>query len=162
MGYYQFHFLQAKLMASSPGSEAQFMDWDHDKKRMRDSIKHERAAWDKEKKGLMDQIASLKIKATTLHMQKAPPPEWVLEKHQLTDQCSTLHSRVAILENDRTLSGNHHKTQVAKLEKKIALLRGKLMEVMEHAQEIEAKAKEDAKQAASGTKKVLCATTLKL
>ncbi|KAF9907253.1 hypothetical protein EC991_011154 [Linnemannia zychae] len=145
--------LKAKLLKSNPGSETQFIDWEQDKKRMRDSIKHERAVWDKEKKGLMDQIASLKIKATTLHMQKAPPPEWVLEKHQLTEQCSTLQSRVAILESDRTVSGNQHKTQVAKLEKKVALLRGKLMEVMEHAQEIEAKAKEDAKQAASGTKK---------
>ncbi|KAF9130777.1 hypothetical protein BGW39_002687 [Mortierella sp. 14UC] len=145
--------LKAKLMASSPGSEAHFMDWEQDKKRMRDNIKHERAVWDKEKKGLMDQIVSLKIKATALHMQKAPPPEWVLEKHQLTDQCSTLQSRVAILESDRSVSGNQYKTQVAKLEKKVALLRGKLMEVMEHAQEIEAKAKEDAKQAASGTKK---------
>ncbi|KAK3810641.1 MAG: hypothetical protein J3R72DRAFT_480876 [Linnemannia gamsii] len=145
--------LKAKLMASSPGSEAQVMDWDQDKKRMRDSIKHERAGWDKEKKGLMDQIASLKIKATTLHMQKAPPPEWVLEKHQLADQCSSLQSRVAILESDRTVSGNQHKTQVAKLERKIVLLRGKLVEVMKHAQEIEAKAQEDAKQAASGTKK---------
>ncbi|KAG0273245.1 hypothetical protein BGZ95_010937 [Linnemannia exigua] len=145
--------LKAKLMASSPGSEAQVMDWEQDKKRMRDSIKHERAVWDKEKKGLMDQIASLKIKATALHIQKAPPPEWVLEKHQLTDQCSTLQSRVAILESDRTVSGNQHKAQVAKLERKIVLLREKLVEVMKHAQEIEEKVKEDAKQALSGMKK---------
>lgn len=139
-------------MAANPGSEAQVMDWEQDKQRMRDAIKHERATWDKEKKGLMDQIVSLKIKATTLHMQKSPPPEWVLEKHQLTDQCSTLQSRVAILESDRTVSGNQHKSQVAKLEKKIELLRVKLVEVMDHAQTLETKAKEDAKQTSSGKK----------
>ncbi|KAF9104799.1 hypothetical protein BGX29_001280 [Mortierella sp. GBA35] len=144
--------LKEKLVASSPDGGAQVMDWEHDKKRMRDSIKHERAAWDREKKGLLDQIASLKIKTTTLHMQKAPPPEWVLEKHQLTDQCSTLQSRVAILESDRTVSSSQHKSQVAKLEKKIELLRVKLVEVMEHAQAVEAKAKEDAKQAVGAKK----------
>ncbi|KAF9147011.1 hypothetical protein BG015_011418 [Linnemannia schmuckeri] len=143
--------LKAKLIESGSNSGAQVMDWEQDKKRMRDSIKHERATWDKEKKGLMDQIASLKIKTTALHMQKAPPPEWVLEKHQLTLQCSTLQSRVAILESDRTVSSNQHKAQVAKLEKKVELLRGKLLEVMEHAQALETKAKEDAKQA-SGKK----------
>jgi len=128
------------------------MDWEQDKKKMRDSIKHERTVWDKEKKILLDQIASLKIKTTTLHMQKTPQPEWVLEKHQLTEQCLALQSRVAILESDRAVSGSQHKSQVAKLEKKIVLLKGKLMEVMEHAQAIETKAKEDAKQ--GGAKKV--------
>ncbi|KAF9920159.1 hypothetical protein FBU30_010054 [Linnemannia zychae] len=141
--------LKAKLVASSPDSKTQMMDWEQDKKRMRDSIKHERAIWDKEKKNLMDQIASLKIKATALHMQKAPPPEWTLEKHQLSEQCSTLQSRVAILESDRTVSGNQHKNQIAKLEKKIDLLKGKLVEIMKHAHELEAKAQEDAKQAAT-------------
>lgn len=127
---------------------------------MRDSIKHERATWDKEKKGLMDQIASLKIKATALHMQKAPPPEWVLEKHQLNVQCTSLQSRVAIMESERTVSSNQHKAQVAKLEKKVELLRKKLLEVMEHAQTLEAKAQEDAKQAASGKKVFACNTEL--
>ncbi|KAF8936892.1 hypothetical protein BGZ47_009281 [Haplosporangium gracile] len=144
--------LKAKLIESGSNSGAQVMDWEQDKKRMRDSIKHERATWDKEKKGLMDQIASLKIKTTALHMQKVPPPEWVLEKHQLTLQCLTLQSRVAILESDRTVSSNQHKTQVAKLEKKVELLRGKLLEVMEHAQTLETKAKEDEKQASTGKK----------
>lgn len=150
--------LQAKLIESSSSSGTQVMDWEQDKKRMRDSIKHERATWDKEKKGLMDQIASLKIKATALHMQKSPPPEWVLEKHQLNVQCSSLQSRVAIMESERTVSSSQHKTQVAKLEKKVELLRKKLLEVMEHAQTLEAKAKEDAKQAASG-KKVIAGNT---
>ncbi|KAH7050003.1 hypothetical protein BKA57DRAFT_504819 [Linnemannia elongata] len=144
--------LKAKLIESSSSSGVQVMDWEQDKKRMRDSIKHERATWDKEKKGLMDQIASLKIKATALHMQKAPPPEWVLEKHQLNVQCTSLQSRVAIMESERTVSSNQHKAQVAKLEKKVELLRKKLLEVMEHAQTLEAKAQEDAKQAASGKK----------
>ncbi|KAK3809049.1 MAG: hypothetical protein JOS17DRAFT_765482 [Linnemannia elongata] len=144
--------LKAKLIESSSGSGTQVMDWEQDKKRMRDSIKHERATWDKEKKGLMDQIASLKIKTTALHMQKAPPPEWVLEKHQLNVQCTSLQSRVAIMESERTVSSNQHKTQVAKLEKKVEILRKKLLEVMEHAQTLEAKAQEDAKQAASGKK----------
>ncbi|KAG9064051.1 hypothetical protein KI688_003230 [Linnemannia hyalina] len=144
--------LRAKLIGSSSSSGAQVMDWEQDKKRMRDSIKHERATWDKEKKGLMDQIASLKIKATALHMQKVPPPEWVLEKHQLNVQCSSLQSRVAIMESERTVSSNQHKNQVAKLEKKVELLRKKLLEVMELAQTLEAKAKEDSKQATNGKK----------
>ncbi|KAF9987185.1 hypothetical protein BGZ75_000950 [Mortierella antarctica] len=127
--------LKTKLANSSKDGGKQVLDWEQDRTRLRDSLKNERAAWDKEKRGFMDQIASLKVKTTSLSLQKTAPPEWTLEKHQLVDQCTTLQSRVAALESDRSSTGGPSGPAVKKLEleklkleKKVDALKAKLVE----------------------------------
>ncbi|KAG9320983.1 hypothetical protein KVV02_007711 [Mortierella alpina] len=141
--------LKTKLASSSKDGGKQVLDWEQDRTRLRDSLKNERAAWDKEKRGFMDQIASLKVKATSLSLQKTAPPEWTLEKHQLVDQCTTLQSRVAALESDRSSTGGPSSPAVKKLEleklkleKKVDALKAKLVEVMDHFRTTQAQADE--------------------
>ncbi|KAF9116296.1 hypothetical protein BGX27_003604 [Mortierella sp. AM989] len=145
----EINSFKEKLAESTKDGGNQLLDWEQDKTRLRNSFKHERVTWDKEKKGFMDQIASLKVKATALSVQKTAPPEWILEKHQLTEQCITLQSRITALESERTgsmgSSGPSTKRLEAdklKLEKKVEALKAKLVEVMEHAAKIQDEVKE--------------------
>ncbi|KAG0266002.1 hypothetical protein BG011_003652 [Mortierella polycephala] len=148
--------LKEKLILSSKDGGKQVLEWEQDKKRLRDSLKHERTVWDKEKKGFLDQVASLKIKATSLSLQKSPPPEWILEKHRLVEQCANLQSRVSTLESDRASGGTSAKKLEAeklKLEKKVEALKAKLVEVMDHAKTIQATADKDKAKRESSAKK---------
>ncbi|KAF9559757.1 hypothetical protein EC968_006482 [Mortierella alpina] len=127
--------LKKKLVNASQDGGKQVLDWEQDRTRLRDSLKNERASWDKEKRGFLDQIASLKVKTTSLSLQKTAPPEWTLEKHQLVDQCTTLQSRVAALESDRSSTSGPTSPAVKKLElekikleKKVDALKAKLVE----------------------------------
>ncbi|KAG0365161.1 hypothetical protein BGZ54_006820 [Gamsiella multidivaricata] len=144
----EINSFKEKLSLVSKNGGKQVLDWEEDKARLRNSFAHERSAWDKEKRGFLDQIASFKVKASTLTMQKATPPEWVLEKHKLTEQCATLQSRVTILETNRANEGNSSSSSVKKLEadkqklqKKVEALRTKLVEVMLQMEEEEKKPK---------------------
>ncbi|KAF9898484.1 hypothetical protein BX616_003961 [Lobosporangium transversale] len=140
--------LKQKLAQASTDGDKQVLDWEQDQARVRNSLKHGRDTWDKEKKGFLDQIASLKVKVSALSVKKTAPPEWILEKHRLLEQCATLQSRVASLESDRATSvesdrasaNAHESTNIKKLEsekqkleKKVGQLKEKLFEVMEHA-----------------------------
>ncbi|KAF9180892.1 hypothetical protein BGZ51_009639 [Haplosporangium sp. Z 767] len=148
--------LKEKLILSSKDGGKQVLEWEQDKKRLRDSLKHERTIWDKEKKGLLDQVASLKVKATSLSLQKSPPPEWILEKHRLTEQCANLQSRVSTLESDRasgSTSAKKLEAEKLKLEKKVEALKAKLVEVMDHAKTIQATADKDKAKRESSAKK---------
>ncbi|CAO3574460.1 unnamed protein product [Mortierella alpina] len=146
--------LKTKLVSSSKDGGKQVLDWEQDRTRLRDSLKNERAAWDKEKRGFLDQIASLKVKTTSLSLQKTAPPEWTLEKHQLVDQCTTLQSRVAALESDRSSTSGPSgpvvkklELEKIKLEKKVDALKAKLVEVMDHFRTTQAQADEKKKPA---------------
>ncbi|KAG0015376.1 hypothetical protein BGZ80_009891 [Entomortierella chlamydospora] len=105
-------------------------------------------------------IASLKVKTTALSVQKTAPPEWILEKHQLVEQCATLQSRITTLESERANGGGlgdsgskKLEADKLKLEKKVETLKAKLVEVMGHAMSIQAEAQEKiAKQDLSGKK----------
>ncbi|KAG0216090.1 hypothetical protein BGX28_005985 [Mortierella sp. GBA30] len=138
--------LKDKVSKSSKEGGRQVLDWEQDKTRLRNNLKSERAAWDKEKKAFLDQIASLKIKVTSLSLQKSAPPEWTLEKHHLVEQCATLQSRLAVLESDRASNSGSNTTafrkveaEKSKLEKKVDALKAKLVEVMEHLKNMQAK-----------------------
>ncbi|KAF9586110.1 hypothetical protein BGW38_009561 [Lunasporangiospora selenospora] len=139
--------LKKKLTQSSQDGGKQVLNWEGDKARLRESFKYEKSSWDKEKKGFMDQIASLKVKMTSLSLQpKAPPPEWVLEKHQLVERCSNFQSRVTQLESDNGVNGANAKrleTENTKLSKKVDVLKAKLVEVMEHAKTMQEQADEE-------------------
>ncbi|KAF8986426.1 hypothetical protein BGZ46_003533 [Entomortierella lignicola] len=143
----EINSFKEKLKSSSKAGGEKLLDWEQDKTRLRNSFNHERATWDKEKKGFMDQIASLKIKATALGMQKTAPPEWILEKHQLTEQCAALQSRVTTLESERSNESGNKKLEAEKLklEKKVENLKAKLIEVMGQAMSMqdEVKSKQD-------------------
>ncbi|KAF8939037.1 hypothetical protein BGZ58_010878 [Dissophora ornata] len=148
--------LKAKLSLSLTDGGKQILDWEQDKARLLNSLKHDRAAWVSEKKGFLDQIASLKVKATALGVQKVAPPEWIVEKHHLVEQCATLQSRVSTLESDRTNRGSVNGSNVKKLEiekqkleKKVDALKAKLVEVMQHAITIQDKVDEDSKPGSS-------------
>lgn len=92
----------------------------------------------------MDQIASFKVKVTALSVQKTAPPEWILEKHQLTEKCTNLQIRVATLEEERGSGlekSNLKKLEAEKqkLEKKVETLKTKLVEVLHSAASLQAK-----------------------
>ncbi|KAF9963338.1 hypothetical protein BGZ65_004206 [Modicella reniformis] len=143
--------LKKILAQSSKDGDKQMIDWEEDKERIRNGLKHERSVWDKEKKGFLDQIASLKVKTTTLSVQKIAPPEWILEKHQLVEKCANLQSRVSSLEGDRTSGGSGHdgpnvkrlELEKQKLEKKIEILKAKFVEVIHNSTKTD---KENTKQ----------------
>jgi hypothetical protein len=112
--------------------------------RLRNNLKHERSVWDKEKKGFLDQIASLKVKVTALSFQKTAPPEWILEKHQLVEKCTNLQLRVTALEGERGSGlekSNLKKLEAEKqkLEKKVEALKTKLVEVLHSAATLQSK-----------------------
>ena len=141
--------IKTKLVDSSKDGGKQVLDWEQDRARLRDSLKNERASWDKEKRGFMDQIASLKVKTTSLTLQKTAPPEWTLEKHQLVDQCAALQSKVAAMESDRSSASGPSSPAVKKLElekikleKKVDALKAKLVEVMDHFRTTQSQADE--------------------
>ncbi|KAF9172092.1 hypothetical protein BGX20_006366 [Mortierella sp. AD010] len=156
----EINSFKEKLSESAKDGGEKLLDWEKDKSRLKNSFNHERVTWDKEKKGFLDQIASLKVKTTALSIQKTAPPEWILEKHQLVEQCATLQSRVTTLESERANGGGlgdsgskKLEADKLKLEKKVETLKAKLVEVMGHAMSIQAEAQEKiAKQDLSGKK----------
>ncbi|KAF9365876.1 hypothetical protein BGX34_007825 [Mortierella sp. NVP85] len=136
--------LKEKLTQSSNDGGKQIIDWEEDKVRLRNNLKHERSVWDKEKKGFLDQIASLKVKVTALSVQKTAPPEWILEKHQLVEKCTNLQLRVTTLEGERGSGlekSNLKKLEAEKqkLEKKVETLKTKLVEVLHSAATLQSK-----------------------
>ncbi|KAF9436990.1 hypothetical protein BGZ76_002345 [Entomortierella beljakovae] len=133
-----------KLSGSVKDGGSQLLEWEQEKSRLKNNFNYEKEIWGNEKKGLMDQIASLKIKATTLGMQKIAPPEWILEKHRLGDQITSLQSRVVVLESEKSSgfgSGSKKlEAEKLKLEKKVETLKAKLVELMQHAVTMQAEA----------------------
>jgi len=112
------------------------LDWEQDKNKLRNFHKQEKVLWATEKKGYLDQIASFKVKVSSLSVQrKAAPAEWVLEKHKLTEEITDLKSQIAVRENDQY--SNNARANLRKMEKKYAAVRAKLVEVMEEAKAIQ-------------------------
>lgn len=112
------------------------LDWEQDKNKIRNFHKQEKSLWATEKKGYLDQIASFKVKVSSLSVQrKAAPAEWVLEKHKLTEEITDLKSQIAVRENDQY--GNNARANLRKMEKKYAAVKAKLVEVMEEAKAIQ-------------------------
>ncbi|KAF8920946.1 hypothetical protein BGZ52_011718, partial [Haplosporangium bisporale] len=117
--------LQEKLGAKSKNGAKQVLDWEQDKNKIRNFHKQEKGLWATEKKGYLDQIASFKVKVSSLSVQrKAAPAEWVLERHKLTEEITDLKSQIAVRENDQY--GNNARANLRKVEKKYAVVKAKL------------------------------------
>ncbi|KAF9216631.1 hypothetical protein BGZ59_008779 [Podila verticillata] len=128
--------LQEKLGAKSKNGAKQVLDWEQDKNKIRNFHKQEKGLWATEKKGYLDQIASFKVKVSSLSVQrKAAPAEWVLERHKLTEEITDLKSQIAVRENDQY--GNNARANLRKVEKKYAVVKAKLVEMMEEAKAIQ-------------------------
>ncbi|KAF9429581.1 hypothetical protein BGZ94_010232 [Podila epigama] len=144
--------LLQKKVASQSKDGKQVLDWQEERTRLRDFHKQEKAQWAAEKKGFQDQLASFKVKMSSLGMQKkAAPPEWVLERQKLVEQVTDLKSKLAAQETDQF--ANNTRANVRKLEKKVEALKAKLVEVLEHAKTVQAKADEERTQHESKNKK---------
>lgn len=144
---------QEKLGSKSKNGAKQVLDWEQDKNKLRNFHKQEKSLWATEKKGYLDQIASFKVKVTSLSVQrKAAPPEWVLEKHKLMQEITDLKSQIAVRESDQY--SNNSRANLRKLEKKYAAVKAKLVEVMEEAKAIQAQNNELRAQLDAKNKKV--------
>lgn len=144
---------QEKLGAKSKNGAKQVLDWEQDKNKLRNFYKQEKAQWATEKKGYLDQIASFRVKVTSLSVQrKAAPAEWVLEKHKLAEEITDLRSQIAVRESDQY--SNNSRANLRKLEKKHAAVKAKLIEVMEEAKAIQVQNNEMRAQLDAKNKKV--------
>ncbi|KAG0255833.1 hypothetical protein DFQ27_006033 [Actinomortierella ambigua] len=137
--------LKEKVVSSSSDGGKQMMDFEKDVARIRGHHKMDRDKWETEKQRFLDQIASFRVKLTTLSVQQPrtaalPPPEWLLEKQGLEDKCAELSSRLAAAEQTTTPHTKTDAERLAKLEAKNAALKAKLKEVLEHATTVQAEA----------------------